>query len=312
MEPCYNQTMKGKILITDSLFIFAEHEQRLVNQGYEIERLDKPKATEEELIEAVKGKVEQVTDAVIEAADELRVISFTGADAHGFIPGFNKATEKGIAITTTPGTNTYAVAEYTLSVMLAMTRNIFELGRTGDKSFQTTSSLKDLTVGIVGTGHIGSRMAKILSSLGVKEILYTNRTIREALEEKTRAIFVGMDELLERSDIVTLHVSKEIGEGFFDKEKLSKMKDGALLVNCGFMGGVNRDDLLSELETGRLRAAEDGPKDDRFESLPLSTWYCSNDHTAYNTHEANMKASDMAISSILNILERGDDKFKVN
>ena len=311
--------MKGTILVTDSLFIFDTHEKTLRDAGYEIYRLDKPKATEEELIEAVKSKVgyilggiEQVTDKVIEAADELKVISFTGADAHGFITGFNKATEKGIAITTTPGANTYAVAEYTLSVMLAMTRNIFELGRTGDKSFQTTSSLKDLTIGIVGVGHIGSRMAEILSSLGAKEILYTNRTRKEALEEKTKAIFVSMDELLERSDIVTLHVSKEIGEGFFDKQKLSKMKDGALLVNCGFMSGVNRDDLLTELEARRLRAAEDGPKDDRFKNLPLATWYCSNDHTAYNTHEANMKASDMAVSSILNILERGDDQFKAN
>ncbi len=73
--------MKGTILITDSLFIFKEHEQALVNAGYKIERLDKPAATEEELIEAIKGKVgyilggiEKVTDKVIEAADKLRVI----------------------------------------------------------------------------------------------------------------------------------------------------------------------------------------------------------------------------------------------
>jgi phosphoglycerate dehydrogenase-like enzyme len=311
--------MKGKILITDSLFIFEEHERLIKEAGYEIERLDKPEATEKELIEAIKGKIgyilggiEKVTEKVIQAADELKVICFTGADAHGFIPAFDSATQKGIAITTTPGTNTYAVAEYTLSVILAMTRNLFELGRTGGKSFQTTHSLNELTVGIVGMGHIGSRMAELLHALGVKKILYTNRTRRTDIEGRTGAQYVEMDELLSMSDIVTLHVSKEVGEGFIGKNELSKMKGGALVINCGFMGGVNRDDLLVELESGRLRAAEDGPKDERFSDLPLSVWYCSNEHTAYNTHEANKTASDMAVRSLLSVLETGEDKFKVN
>jgi len=311
--------MKGKILVTDSLFIFTEHEKKLREAGYEIERLNKPEATEEELVEAIKGKVgyilggiEKVTDKVIQSADNLKVISFTGADAQGFIPAFDQATEKGIAITTTPGANTYAVAEYTLSVILAMTRNLFELGRTGDKSFQTTKSLNSLTIGIVGMGHIGTRMATILSFLGVKKIIYTNRTRKESVETATGAKFVSMDELLSESDVVTLHVSKEVGEGFMSKDELSKMKDGAFLINCGFMGGVDRTALLKELESGRLAAAEDGPKDERFDNLPLSTWYCSNAHTAYNTSEANKTASDMAVESILSVLNTGNDRFKVN
>ena len=315
----YTFSMKRKILVTDSLFIFTEHVEKLREAGYEIERLDNPEATEAELVEAVRGKVgyilggiEKVTEKVIEAADDLRVISFTGADAHGFIPAFDKATKKGIAITTTPNANSYAVAEYTLAIMLAMTRNIFELGRTGDKTFQTTRSLNQQSVGIVGMGHIGTRMAEILYSLGVKRILYTNRTRKEEVEVNTGAEFVNIEELLSQSDIVTLHVSKEIGEGFIGERELSRMKDGALLVNCGFMGGVNRDSLLIELKAGRLRAAEDGPKDERFAELPLSIWYCSNAHTAYNTTEANKTASDMAVNSLLNVLETGNDQFKAN
>ncbi len=311
--------MKGKILITDSLFIFKQHEELIKGAGYDIERLDAPEATEEQLVEAIKGKVgyilggiEKVTEKVVEAADELKVISFTGADAHGFIPAFDSATHKSIAITTTPGANTYAVAEYTLSVILAMTRNLFELGRTGHKSFQTTPSLNELTVGIVGMGHIGSRMAELLHALGVKKVLYSNRTGKLEVESKTNIEYVDMDTLLSESDIVTLHVSKEIGEGFIGKSELSKMKNGTLLVNCGFMGGINRNELLEELQSGRLRAAEDGPKDERFSNLPLSVWFCSNAHTAYNTHQANKTASDMATQSLLNILEKGEDKFKVN
>ncbi len=74
--------MKGKILITDSLFIFKQHEELIKGAGYDIERLDAPEATEEQLVEAIKGKVgyilggiEKVTEKVVEAADELKVIS---------------------------------------------------------------------------------------------------------------------------------------------------------------------------------------------------------------------------------------------
>ena len=134
--------MSKTILVTDSLFIFPEHEKMLRQAGYDIARLDKPAATEEELVRAIKGKVayilggiEKVTDAVINAADDLKVIVFTGSDWKQFIPGYALATQKDIAIANAPGANSYAVAEYTVALMLAMTRNVFELGRTGKAVF---------------------------------------------------------------------------------------------------------------------------------------------------------------------------------
>ncbi len=198
--------MKGKILITDSLFIFPEHEKQLLDAGYECERLDTPTATEEQLIENLKGKVgyilggiEKVTDAVIESTDELKAIIFTGADWLNFIPGHELATKKGIAIANTPGANAYAVAEYTLTLILAMIRNILELGCTGDKKFETTRSLNQLTVGIIGMGNIGSLMARHLHSLGAKEIIYYSRQQKPEIEKETGARFVSMDELLAQS-----------------------------------------------------------------------------------------------------------------
>src|SRR5436190_9375955 len=132
--------MSNKILVTDSLFIFDEHVKKLEAAGYEVERLNKPKATEDELCKAVKGKVgyilggiEKITDKVIESADELKVIAFTGADWQGFMPGWRAATKKGIKIINAPGANAFAVAEFALAVSLAMQRNLFELGRTGEK-----------------------------------------------------------------------------------------------------------------------------------------------------------------------------------
>jgi len=311
--------MKGKILVTDSLFIFSEHEKQLTVAGYEVERLNTPTATEEQLIEHVPGKVgyilggiEKITSSVIDAADELKAIIFTGADWVNFIPGHARATERDIAIANTPGANAYAVAEYTITLILAMTRNIFELGRTGSTKFQTTSSLNEATVGIIGMGTIGSRVACILKTLGTKEILYYSRQQKLDVEKETGARFVSMDELLVQSDIITLHASKEADAGFIGRKQLSVMKDGALIVNCGFTGAVDADALFAELETGRIRAAQDDPVDERFNALPLSIWFSSNSHTAYNTHEANKKASDMAVKSLLNLLEDGSDEYRVN
>ncbi len=311
--------MNKSILITDSLFIFKEHEDILRRAGYTIERLDKPEATEAELIQAVKGKVgyilggvEKITDTVIKSATDLKAIVFTGSDWKAFITGYELATKKGIAIANTPGANTYAVSEYTISMILAMTRNIFELGRTGKTSFQVRPSLKELTVGIIGMGHIGSKVSVMLKSLEAGKIIYNSRQQKPEVERQTGAIFVDLETLLKTSDIVSLHFSKEAGAGFIDAKKLALMQDGALLVNCGFTGAINNEALYKELKSGRLRAVQDDPVGPEFNGLPLSTWFSSNSHTAFNTHEANLRASDMAVQSIINLLETGKDQYKVN
>ncbi len=309
-----------KILVTDSLFIFDKHEQQLRDAGFEIERLDKPEATEEELCEAIKGKVgyilggiERVTDKVIEAADELKVIAFTGADYLYFVPGYKKAAEKGIAVTNCPGANASAVSEYAITLILGMVREVFELGRTGNKTFMTTNSLVNMTVGLVGMGNIGSKVARMLKGLGVKEILYYSRTRKPELETELGMKFVELDELVESSDVVSLHAPKSVGDGYFGKELLSKMKDKAILINTSFESAVDFEALYTELESGRLRAAHDGAvKDERYKNLPLSVWFNSNAHTAYNTDEANMVASDMATQSIINVLTTGQDEYIVN
>mgnify|MGYP001599382984 CR=1 FL=1 len=310
--------MNNKILVTDSLFIFPEHEEMIRKAGYEIERLDKPMATEEELMEAITGKVgyilggiEKVTDKVIAAADDLKVIVFTGSDWKQFIPAHELATKKGIAIANAPGANSYAVAEYTMTLMLAMTRNIFELGRTGKSTFQTRPSLKELTVGIIGMGHIGSEVVRMLKGLSAGKILNHNRTQKPEIEKETRAMLTDLETLLKTSDIVTIHIPKSSGQ-FIGKEHLVLMKDKALIVNCAFPEAIDSEALLEELKSERLRAAYDKSINTDFDTLPFGIWFRSNADTAYNTHEANLKGSDMGVTSLLNLLSKGEDQYKVN
>jgi D-3-phosphoglycerate dehydrogenase / 2-oxoglutarate reductase len=309
---------KGTILITDSLFIFKEHEDMLREGGYEIERLDVPKASEEQLVAAIKGKVgyilggiEELTEPVVAAADSLRAIIFTGSDWRHFIPAHEVATARGIAIANAPGANSYAVAEYTIALMLGMVRNIFDLGRAGTNKFSTTSSLQNSTVGIVGMGKIGSRVAQMLHGLGVKELLYTSTHPHREIETATGAKFVTLETLLQQSDIVTTHTPKHSGR-LLGEAELLKLRDGALIINCGSDATIDDAALLNELASGRLRAAMDHNPGGEFEKLALSNWYCSNESAAYNTRSANKIASDMAVTSIRNLLEIGKDQYKVN
>ncbi len=312
--------MKGTILITDSLFIHKEHEDQLRAAGYEIERLDKPKASEEELISAIKGKsgyilggIEEVTEKVIDAADELKVIVFTGIGYKNFIPAWEYATKKGIAIANAPDGPTHAVAEWALTVTLAMNRGIFDLGRTGQKDFMTTKGVEGQSVGIIGLGRIGGQIAEMIKLFHPASVSYYSKHRHEDREPSLGILYKELNVLLAESDIIFVCVSEDAGRGFIGQKELAVIKDGVLLVSFMTEGIIDDDALLKELTSGRLRAASDHPgKSEEFKKLPLGIWYSSNGSNAFNTTAALKLTSDMATSSLLNILETGNDQNLVN
>ncbi len=308
---------KGKILVTDTLFIFDEHIKQIEDAGYEVVRLDKPKATEAELIESVKGKVgyilggiELITDKVINAADELKVIAFTGTDWQHFIPGWQRAKEKGIMIAHAPGANAPAVAEFAVAMTLLMQRNLLELGRTGDKTFKISGSLYQAEIGVIGVGKIGSRIIDMLISFEPLKVRYNSRSRHPELE--TEGVeFADIDELLVNSDVIILAVPGSAGT-IIDKTAVNKLKSNALIVSIAPLELIDMDSMLVRLQAGSLRAAIDYPApSEAFSRLPLHAWFNTNDHTAYNTHSANKLGSDMATSSLLNMLDKGEDKYRV-
>lgn len=298
-----------KVLVTDSLFVYPEHEALMANAGIEVERLDKPNASEEELIAALQDKdgyilggIEHVTDAVVAAADKLQVISFTGTAWKHFIPGWERALAKNIIITNAPHANASAVAEWAFTTSLAMTRDLFDLGRTGSGKFKTVPGIQELHIGIIGMGHIGDSIAVLFEQVGARRITYWTRTPLEYGFEAQE-----MDDLLASADIVFVCVSAEAGSDFLNDEKISKLKDGAL-ITCLTESVVNEEALLKHLQTGRVRAFLDWtPKSSAFMQLPLSTFYCSNESTAFNTGLANKLASDIVMQSMINILSHQPD-----
>jgi phosphoglycerate dehydrogenase-like enzyme len=306
------------ILITDSLFIFPEHEARLREAGYTITRLDKPAASEEELCEAVKGKVgyifggiERVTEKVIDAADQLKAIAFTGIGYKTFIPAWEYATQKGIAISNTPSGPTQEVSEWAITACLMMNRNFLELGRAGKKQFEVTRGIEGQKVGIIGFGHTGQRIAEMLKVFRPASVSYYNRHRDEQKETELGVAYLPLNDLLAQSDIVFLCVAGD-AKGFMGDKEFQAMKQDALFVSFMHPGVVDEYALLHALQQGRIRAISDYPmKETGFDELPLERWYCMNG-TNTITHAGAKLMSDMATQSLLNLLNTGDDQYRVN
>lgn len=302
-----------KVLVTDSLFIFDEHIAKLKQAGYEVERLNESHASEDILISSLRDKVgyivggiEQVTAKVIENAPMLKAIVFTGADYKFFIPGWEKAQEKGIAIANTPGANADAVSEFALATALAMQRNLFELGRTGNKSFETTNSIKDAVVAVVGAGKIGAKIIEKVSPFQPKEILYVSPSEKQVAAKKAE-----LDVVMRDADIVFVCVPAVAGK-IFSEPVLKQAKNNQLIVCISTLDIFDEVTLYERLEKGTIRAAFDWPApNEKYSSLPLSIWFNTNDHTAFNTYQASKLSSDMAVDSLINLLQGKADDYRV-
>ncbi len=169
--------------------------------------------------------------------------------------------EKGITVTNAGEYSTSAVAQHTFAYILNHYSRVSQYdafvkndGWINSPVFSpvitTTDELEGKILGIVGYGSIGRRVAKIAEGFGMRVIVNT-RTIRD-----NEAEYVSLDELLSRSDIVTLHLplTAENNE-MMNKETFSKMKKGAYFINTARGGLVNEEALLNALESGHLSGA---------------------------------------------------------
>jgi len=306
--------MNGKILVTDTLFIFDEHIKKMEDAGYEIVRFEKPDMNEDELSEAIKGKVgyilggiECVTDKVFENADQLKALIFTGTGYIGHVPGWQKAKEKGIKIATTPFANVYEVAEWALAATLAMQRDLFDLGPDGKTAFYTVDSIPDLDIGVFGFGHIGEKYSDFMSALSPKSISYWNRS-----DKNNQYTLKSKEDLFKDSDIIFVPISEEVENDFINKDLISLMKPNALIVSICRDGIINEVDLAEALNAGKIRAVFDKVGNhDLFKGLSNRVWYASTAAEAYNSRGYLKRSSDMAVESLLNLLSTGEDQYRV-
>ena len=199
-----------------------------------------------------------ITAEVIAAAPKLRFIQKVGVGVNTI--DLAAASARGIAVCNMPGTNSRAVAEMTLLLMLAALRKIcwFDRKTREGRGWPLPPGIQDdlgeiagRTVGLVGYGAVPRLLAPVLRAMGAK-VLYTARTAKPDAVAEWRTL----DDLLAESDVVSLHAAlSEKTEGLIGAQALARMKPGAVLVNTARGALVDEPALAAALRSGRLGAA---------------------------------------------------------
>lgn len=192
---------------------------------------------------------------VIRACKHLKFIdvAFTGVD-HVDLAA---AKDMGVAVSNAAGYSTQAVAELTIGQMITLLRNVTQTEErcrhAGTKVGLVGRELSSCTVGIIGTGAIGQRVAQLCHSFGCQVLGYAPRPKTEA---ETLLTYVPLEELLRRSDIVSLHCPlNETTRGMIGAEQLAMMKPGAYLINMARGPVADSAALAEALNSGHLAGA---------------------------------------------------------
>lgn len=202
--------------------------------------------------------LEPVTQAVIDAAPNLKLIQKIGVGVNTI--DLKAAHSKGISVANMPGTNSQAVAEHTLALMLSSLRKIPLIDRAvrkgegwtlNEATFDSMGEIHGRTVGLVGFGEVPKRLAPILDALGATVIVNSrNATHNEPYQ------FVSLDGLLEQADIISLHLPlTNETEHIINETSIARMKPGVIIVNTARGGLIEEPALFKALKDGQIGAA---------------------------------------------------------
>tara|TARA_B110000238_G_scaffold8270_1_gene8341 strand:+ start:143 stop:1063 length:921 start_codon:yes stop_codon:yes gene_type:complete len=305
----------NKILTSPSSIgqISPEPFDLLKSNGYEI--INNPygrKLTESEVISlasdciGIVAGVEPLNSKVIDALPNLKCISRVGVGMDSV--DISYAESKGIKVLNTPNGPTRAVAELTLGLTISLLRKIpnahYDLKNRIWKK-QTGNLLYEKKVGILGLGRIGRMVAEMFRSLGNPVIGYD---LYPDLDwaEKNNIEILGLEQLLNQSDILTIHIpGNSDGSTVLNQKELSYLKDGAFIVNVSRGGVINEDALYEVLINGKLSAAAL----DVFSNEPYSGKFCDLDNVILTPHigsyakEGKLKMEVDAVMNLINALK---------
>lgn len=269
--------MPVKILANDGLE--KEGIEKLLDAGFEVVT---HKIPQEELRDKLKEfsaivvrSATRVTSREIDANPQLKLIVRAGTGTDNIDVDYAKS--KGVAVLTTPGASAQSVAELVFAHLFSMARFLHDSNRRmpGDgaekfnelkKNYAQGLELKGKTLGIIGFGSIGQTVAKIGLGLGMHILPFKLHHAEVKIELDFFTVgnaapvitlhTVPFDELLAKSDFITLHVPfKEGDPPILYKERIALMKNGVKLVNTSRGGVIVETDLLDALESGKVAAA---------------------------------------------------------
>lgn len=200
----------------------------------------------------------RVTKELLENAARLRVVGRAGVGVDNI--DVDAATHRGVLVMNTPGGNSVSVAEHTLALMLALARSVpqsnaaIHAGR-WEKSSASGTELRGKTLGLVGFGRVGTEVARRARALEMN-VLAHDPYITPAAARELEVELVPLDDLLRRSDVVSLHTSLSPStEEMIDAAALAKMKRGARLINCARGELIDEPALADALKSGHIAGA---------------------------------------------------------
>lgn len=254
--------MPFRILVTDTL---AESGLELLRSDAEIDLDYRPGIKGEELLGAIASAEAlisrsgtPITPQLLDAASRLRIAGRAGVGLDNV--DVEAATARGILVINAPTANILSATEHTMALLLSLCRHVPQADasvRRGEwkRSKFLGLELSGKTLGIIGLGRIGSRVALRARAFGMR-ILAHDPYIATAAAEKANAELVDLPTLIREADFVTVHTPlTDETKGMIAAEEIAAMKDGVVLVNCARGGIYDERALADALKSGKVAAA---------------------------------------------------------
>jgi D-3-phosphoglycerate dehydrogenase len=250
-----------KVLVTERL---SEAGLELLRGDFEVDV--RTELAAEGLAQAIGGydalivrSQTQVTAAVIDAAENLKVVARAGIGLDNV--DVEAATRKGVMVVNAPQSNIVSAAEHAIALLLAQARNIpradaaLKDGRWERSAFQGVE-LQGKTLGVVGIGRVGTLVAQRAAGFGMRVIAFDPYVPKDRAKEIGVELMPTLEALLVQADFVTIHLPRTPDtEGLIGDHEFSMVKPGARLVNTARGGIVEETALAKALEDGRLAGA---------------------------------------------------------
>ena len=304
-----------KIVVVDHVHLEEKHIKKLRTLG-DLKIFKEPPKTSDELKKRI-GEADivivgwsQLTRNVINSAKRLKMISIWATTCH--YVDLEAAKERGIIVTHVPGYATESVAEYTFALLLASVRKLNLADRHVRKGHFDWRpfggrELAGKTLGIIGTGTIGCRIAEIARAFQMQVLgydKYPNPKRAEEIGFKN----VDLNTLLKNSDVVTLHVTlTPETEKLIGKREIGIMKNNAVIINTSQGKVVDEKALVEALKSNKLSFAgldvlEEEPPPKNNPLFKISHTVLS-PHIAFNTVEAEARCTDICVDNVAKFIE---------
>jgi len=309
-----------KILISDAL-------SNLANEVFERNNIEVDTQTDltpselKDIINQYDGLVvrsaTKATDEIISAGSKLKIIGRAGAGVDNI--DLDSAKKNNVIVMNTPGGNTNATAEHTLSLLLSLYRSIPDAsygthqGLWEKKKFKGLE-LKGKTLGIIGFGNVGARFAEMAFALGIN-VTVCSESFPSRQKDFPNFVSIDLSELISNSDIISFHCKPpKDGKAIISMSQLKLMKKNSVIINTARGGLVDENDLKKALEEGIIR----GAALDVFSNEPAKSNVLFNTpnliltpHIAASTVEAQLVVAEQIAEQISDYFNKGEVKNSV-